>query len=187
LRDPMMLSIRRPWWAALALLALAVGCSSEEAAPAGGGDSPAPVAGPAPNNPPPATKEMPPPEAPKTAPEKKDDAAPKTDAPKADAPPKVEAPKVEAPKADAPKGDAPKAAAVKLEDDEIAEIKKLPAAEQILALKQVVCPVSDEHLGSMGMPLKVTAEGKTFYLCCKGCKKDVDADPKAVIAKLGNK
>ncbi len=37
----------------------------------------------------------------------------------------------------------------------------------------------------MGTPIKVTAEGKTFYLCCKGCKKDVDADPKAVVAKLG--
>ena len=48
--------------------------------------------------------------------------------------------------------------------DELAEIKKLPADEQAVALKQIVCPVSGEHLGSMGVPLKVTAEGKTFSL-----------------------
>jgi YHS domain-containing protein len=141
------------------------------------------------------------PEPPKTTPEKKDETAPKAEAPtsepsksdtsksdasKSDAS-KSEAPKLEAPKSEPSKSEPPKAAAVKLDDDEIAEIKKLPAAEQIVALKQVVCPVSDEHLGSMGMPLKVTAAGKTFYLCCKGCKKDVDADPKAVIAKLANK
>jgi YHS domain-containing protein len=53
-----------------------------------------------------------------------------------------------------------------------------------VALKQLVCPVSDEHLGSMGTPLKVTAEGQTFYICCKGCNKDVKDDPAAVVAKL---
>ena len=57
-------------------------------------------------------------------------------------------------------------------------------ARRTVALKQAVCPVSDENLGSMGVPIKVTAEGKTFYLCCKGCNKEVDADPKAVVAKL---
>ncbi len=106
--------------------------------------------------------------------------------------PKVEAPKVEAPVIEAPKPEPPqkegeakdKAAAVSLSDEEVAEIKKLPAGEQAVALKQAVCPVSDETLGSMGVPIKVSAEGKTFYLCCKGCKKEVDADPKAVVAKL---
>jgi hypothetical protein len=41
------------------------------------------------------------------------------------------------------------------------------------------------NLGSMGVPIKVSAEGKTAYLCCKGCNKDFDKDPKAVFAKLG--
>jgi hypothetical protein len=36
----------------------------------------------------------------------------------------------------------------------------------------------------MGKPLKTSAEGRTFYLCCKGCEDDLKADPKAVIAKL---
>src|SRR5262249_18578876 len=116
----------------------------------------------------------------------KTEAAPETPPEKAksDTPAKGEPPKAEAPKAEPAKA-SPKAAAVKLSDDEVAEIKKLPESEQAAALKQAVCPVSDEPLGSMGMPVKVSAEGKTFYLCCKNCKKEVDADPKAVLAKLG--
>ncbi len=94
-----------------------------------------------------------------------------------------ESPKLEAPKSDA-KGDT---AAVQLKPDEIAEIKKLPAAEQDQALKQAVCPVSGHHLGSMEKPIKVSAEGRTFFLCCEGCEPDLKKDPKAVIAKLDKK
>jgi hypothetical protein len=47
--------------------------------------------------------------------------------------------------------------------------------------------VSGEHLGSMGTPVKVSAENRTFYLCCKSCQDDVKADPKGVIAKLDKK
>ena len=97
--------------------------------------------------------------------------------------PATAAPKVDAPAVDAPKDDAPKAAAVSLSEDEIAEIKKLPAAEQPLALKQLVCPVSGENLGSMGKPIKVEAKGQTFFLCCSGCEKDVKSDPDAVLAE----
>jgi YHS domain-containing protein len=99
------------------------------------------------------------------------------------APAEAEPPKAEAPAAEPPKGTA---AAVKLEDAEIAEIKKLPADEAVLALKQAVCPVSDEHLGAMGAPIKVSAEGKTFYLCCKSCTKEVETNAKAVVAKLAH-
>ncbi len=83
--------------------------------------------------------------------------------------------------------DAAKSAeAPKLSDLEIAEIKKLPEAEQALALKQIVCPASGHNLGSMEAPVKVTAEGKTFFLCCDGCKDDLAKDAKAVVAKLKN-
>ena len=44
--------------------------------------------------------------------------------------------------------------------------------------------MSAHHLGSMGKPIKVTAEGRTFYLCCDDCEEKVKADPKGVIAKL---
>lgn len=109
--------------------------------------------------------------------------------------PKAEAKKDEAPKADAKKDEAkaeaaapslegPGAAAAALSDEEIAEIKKLPAEDHELALAQAVCPVSDENLGSMDVPLKVSAEGRDFFICCKGCEKKVKSDPKGVLAKL---
>jgi len=69
----------------------------------------------------------------------------------------------------------------------VAEIGKLPAGEKEIALAQIVCPVSGEHLGSMGKPVKVSAEGKTFLICCKGCTEDITKDPKAVVAKLNKK
>jgi hypothetical protein len=94
------------------------------------------------------------------------------------------APSLEGPKSDTAEGDTK---SVKLTSAEEANIKKLPADEQAAALKQVVCPVSGEHLGSMGTPVKVSAENRTFYLCCKSCQDDVKADPKGVIAKLDKK
>jgi hypothetical protein len=107
---------------------------------------------------------------------KKDAPAPAPDAKKPD-----DSPKLEPPKSDA---DKTSGAAAKLADDELAAIKELPADEQAIAEKQAVCPVSDHNLGSMGKPIKVSAEGRSFYLCCKSCEKELKADPKAVIAKL---
>lgn len=94
------------------------------------------------------------------------------------------APSLEGPKSDAGPGNGK---AVKLTDFQMANIKKLPADEQEAAIKQVVCPVSGEELGSMGAPVKVSAENRTFYLCCKSCQDEVKADPKGVIAKLDKK
>ncbi len=105
------------------------------------------------------------------APEKAEDKAPAEDPKKADAKPSLEGPSADA-------------GAAKLSDEELAEIKKLPADEQSAAIAQAVCPVSSEHLGSMEAPIKVSAEGRTFYLCCKSCEKKVKNDPKAVIAEL---
>jgi hypothetical protein len=93
----------------------------------------------------------------------------------------------DAPKVEGPKADNTKAGADKLTAEELDAIKELPAAEQDAALAQLTCPVSSDHLGSMGKPFKVTAEGRTFYLCCDGCQKDLKANPKAVIAKLDAK
>ena len=72
----------------------------------------------------------------------------------------------------------------KLSDEEIAEIKKLPADEQPIALAQMVCPVGEGHLGEMGMPLKQVVEGKTVFLCCAGCEEKLKKDPATYLAKL---
>ena len=181
-----MPSTRTRWWPALALITLAPGCSGETSAPpsAPGPAAPFPSAA--------VPQKI---ESPVVVETHKDhgqgaklvEPTPAAEADKdGSSDLKIVAPKVDpAP----PKGDqAPKAAAaVKLTDDEVAEVKKLPAAEQAAALKQMVCPVSDEHLGAMAMPVKVTALGKTFYLCCESCKKELDRDPKAVVAKLSGK
>lgn len=76
-----------------------------------------------------------------------------------------------------------------LNAEQLAEIKKLPEADQPLAVAQKLCPVSDEHLGDMGKPIKVTAGGETFFLCCDGCKKDLEdeAKLKTYLAKLHKK
>lgn len=84
-----------------------------------------------------------------------------------------------------PKG----ASAEKLSGEEIAAIKGLPAEEQTIALAQVVCPVSNEHLGGggMGAPLKKVVDGKAVFLCCKSCEKDFEADPTKYLAKAEKK
>ncbi len=115
-------------------------------------------------------------------------AAPGTKTPDGKVTPVAEPPKKsdEAPAVEGPKAENTKPAPA-LTADELAEIKKLPAAEQTPATAQVICPVSAHNLGSMGMPIKVTAEGRTAYLCCEGCEEKFKSDPKAYFAKLDKK
>ncbi|GIX00793.1 MAG: hypothetical protein KatS3mg111_4125 [Pirellulaceae bacterium] len=60
----------------------------------------------------------------------------------------------------------------------------LAEADRESAMKQHFCPVSDEMLGTMGTPIKVTVEGQDVWLCCDGCKKDLEADPQKYLAKV---
>ena len=162
-----MNAIRKSFWS-VTLVGLAVGCAGEPES------APAPVA---PNagvsTAPPADKDSAPAKPP-AAPDSKPG-----DMKKGEAPPAVEGPKAENSKTDT--------GAAKLTADELAAIKELPAAEQAAAIQQAVCPVSSHHLGSMEKPVKVTAEGRTFYICCDSCEDKVKSDPKAVIAKLDKK
>jgi len=50
--------------------------------------------------------------------------------------------------------------------------------------KQKVCPVSGQALASMGDPIKVTAKGRSIFLCCSGCTKKFQADPEKYFKKL---
>ena len=86
-----------------------------------------------------------------------------------------EAPKVEGPKAENAK---PDAGAAKLTADELAAIKELPAAEQELAIQQARLPGERSPPGLDGQAIKVTAEGRTFYLCCESCRKELKAIPR---------
>ena len=60
----------------------------------------------------------------------------------------------------------------------------LSAADSALAKAQGTCPVSDEPLGSMGTPIKVTHGDKTVFLCCEGCRKKFEKNPATYLAKL---
>jgi len=65
-----------------------------------------------------------------------------------------------------------------------AAFKELSVADQALAKAQEICPVSEEPLGSMGAPIKMTHGDKTVFLCCGGCRKKFEKDPETYIAKL---
>lgn len=69
--------------------------------------------------------------------------------------------------------------------DEVPEgLAELSPADRELAIEQQVCPVSGEKLGSMGPPIKVTVAGHEVFICCSGCKQQLEDDPAKYLAKL---
>ncbi len=56
-------------------------------------------------------------------------------------------------------------------------IAELPPAEQVAALRQRTCPVTQEPLGSMGKPIRVTVAGQSIFVCCEGCVSAVQRNP----------
>lgn len=63
-------------------------------------------------------------------------------------------------------------------------LSELSPADRELAEKQKVCPVSDQPLGSMGKPIKVTVKGQDVLLCCSGCESQIKENPEKYLAKL---
>jgi hypothetical protein len=63
-------------------------------------------------------------------------------------------------------------------------LAELSDEDRALAEKQHICPVSDEMLGAMGKPVKVTVQGRTVFLCCSDCEDDLKKDPDKYLAKL---
>ncbi|WP_460166783.1 hypothetical protein [Thermostilla marina] len=51
-------------------------------------------------------------------------------------------------------------------------------------MKQHICPVSGEMLGSMGTPIKVDVSGRQVWICCEGCRDSLLAEPDKYLAKL---
>ena len=65
-----------------------------------------------------------------------------------------------------------------------AALAKLSPEDRALAEKQKICPVTDEPLGSMGVPYKVTVKDRVVFLCCDGCEEELKAAPDKFLAKL---
>lgn len=61
---------------------------------------------------------------------------------------------------------------------------QLSAADQKLADRQKVCPVTDLPLDSMGGPVAVEVDGQKVFICCQGCEARLKKDSKKYLAKL---
>jgi hypothetical protein len=70
--------------------------------------------------------------------------------------------------------------------DEIKEsLAQLSDEDRKLAEAQVFCAVKlGNELGCMGVPCKITIEGRPVFLCCEHCKDAAMKDPKATLAAL---
>jgi hypothetical protein len=66
-----------------------------------------------------------------------------------------------------------------------AALAKLSAEDRELAVKQKICPISEEPLGSMGTPIKVSVAGHDVFVCCEGCETPLKEDPTTHLAKIG--
>jgi hypothetical protein len=63
------------------------------------------------------------------------------------------------------------------EDTKVNEaMAKLSPEDRAKAETQEMCPVSNEPLGSMGTPIKVTVEGRDVFVCCEGCVDELKAN-----------
>ena len=66
-----------------------------------------------------------------------------------------------------------------------ASLAQLDPADRKLAEEQKYCAVETENrLGSMGKPVKVTIKDQPVFLCCKGCEKKALADPDKTLARV---
>ena len=52
-------------------------------------------------------------------------------------------------------------------------LAKLTEEDRLLAVKQEICFVGGEALGSMGAPEKVDVDGTPIFICCKSCEREI--------------
>jgi uncharacterized protein (TIGR03000 family) len=65
-----------------------------------------------------------------------------------------------------------------------AALAKLRPEDRKLASEQKFCPVQTENLlGAMGKPVKVTVKGQPVFLCCAACVKQARSAPDQTLAK----
>jgi membrane fusion protein, copper/silver efflux system len=65
-----------------------------------------------------------------------------------------------------------------------ASLKKLSPEDKKLAQAQRFCPIRNDPLGSMGVPVKLTLDGQWVFICCKGCIAEAQADPDKTLARI---
>ncbi len=65
-----------------------------------------------------------------------------------------------------------------------ANLESFSEAERKEIYAQKICPIRGAKLAAMGKPYKMTINGRTLWLCCKGCERGVKKDPEAAFKKV---
>ncbi len=63
-------------------------------------------------------------------------------------------------------------------------LAKLSPEDLKLVLQQRLCPLTDEPLASMAVPMRVMVKGEPVFICCKGCKDLVLEKPDEMLKKV---
>jgi hypothetical protein len=66
-------------------------------------------------------------------------------------------------------------------------LSALSPDDRALVEKQVICPVAEYRLGSMGTPIKVDVKGTPIFICCEGCREGLLSEPDKYLTKLAAK
>lgn len=70
-------------------------------------------------------------------------------------------------------------------DDKVLEaLAALSPEKKEAAIRQEICPVTKMALGSMGTPPQVDVEGKSVFICCKGCERRLLDTPDRYLINL---
>jgi multidrug efflux pump subunit AcrA (membrane-fusion protein) len=65
-----------------------------------------------------------------------------------------------------------------------ASLARLAPADRALAEAQKLCPVAEEPLGSMGVPVKHVVNGVPVFICCESCDGVLRESPDEVLKKV---
>lgn len=86
---------------------------------------------------------------------------------------------------DAVKGGKKTLAKVEMLTKVSAVMAKMPMHARAAAEAQKYCAIANKNLlGSMGMPVTLELEGRSVFLCCKGCVGKAQANPVATLAAV---
>jgi hypothetical protein len=65
-----------------------------------------------------------------------------------------------------------------------AALARLSPEDRRLAEEQVYCPETEQPLGAMGVPVKVTVNGQTVFVCCQSCVDDAKSHGDQLLHKI---
>ena len=63
-------------------------------------------------------------------------------------------------------------------------LSRLVPEDRKLVEQQGICPISDEGLGTKGLPVKLRLKNETVFLCCDKCRPKAEQDPDATLKKV---